>query len=105
MSSRNPADFARDETVRVACLGQETCVSERLFSRLVLLGAAYELHLLPLLREDASINAVQAETLSEELAFVRALVADEALGSLLERMTPLVTLAYRSGSEIAFEWP
>lgn len=105
MSSLSPDDFAKDETVRVGCQNQEAWVSERLFLRLVLIGAAYELHLLPLLREDCSMNAVQAETLSAELSFIGSLVADDALGSVLERVAPLVSLARRSGSDIKFEWP
>ncbi len=105
MSSLSPDDFAEDETVRVSCQNQEAWVSERLFLRLVLIGAAYELHLLPLLREDFSMNAVRAEALSAELKVVGSLVADDALGSVLDRLAPLVILASRSGSEIKFEWP
>ena len=105
MSSLSPDDFSEDEPVRVSCQNQEAWVSERLFLRLVLIGAAYELHLLPLLREDFSLNAVQAEALSAELKFVGSLVADDAISSVLERVTPLVILANRSGDEIKFEWP
>jgi hypothetical protein len=105
MSSLVPGDFAEDETILIACQNQEASVSERLFLRLVLIGAAYELHVLPLLREDCAINSVQAEALFDELAFVSSLVADDALASVLKRVMPLVNLAYRSGHDVKFEWP
>ncbi len=105
MSSLSPEDFTKDEAVRIGCRDQEARVSERLVFRLVLIGAAYELHLLPLLREDLSISSVQAGALAAELEFVRSVVNDDALGGAVDRVTSILTLAHRSRDEITFEWP
>lgn len=105
MTSLKADDFIDDVEVRVGFRDQEIWLSERLFRRLVLVGTAYELHLLPMLKQDFVLNAVQAENLLGELEFVRALVADQALGSLLNTLTPIVGLACRSGDDVTFEWP
>jgi len=103
--SLNPEDYAKDELVCVRCGGREVWLSERLFRRLVWIGRAYELHLLPLLEEDRSLNAVQAEALGAELAFVGAIFADSALGALLSLLKPVVQAGTQTGAEIRVEWP
>lgn len=100
-----PEDHANDEQVRVLHADREVWLSERLFRRLVLIGSAYELHLLPLLGEDATLNAVQADGLLTELGFVGALVADPALASLLNVLTPLVSACRGSNDALRIDWP
>ena len=105
MISLRPEDHTNDEQVRVLLADREAWLSERLFRRLVLIGAAYELHLLPLLGEDATLNAVQAEGLLEELDFVGGLVADPALAALLNRLAPLVSECRASKGDLRIDWP
>lgn len=105
MISLRPEAHANDEQVRVLHADREVWLSERLFRRLVLIGAAYELHLLPLLGEDATLNAVQADGLLTELDFVGDLVADPALASVLNVFTPLVRACRASKGELRIDWP
>src|SRR5690606_31654826 len=105
MISLRPEAHANDEQVRVLHADREVWLSERLLRRLVLIGAAYELHLLPLLGEDASLNAVQADALLAELEFVGALVADPALASALNDFAPLVSACRASKGELRIDWP
>jgi hypothetical protein len=105
VSSLNPEDFAEDVSVRVECAGEEIWLSERLFRRLVWIGQAYEFHLLPVLGEDRTLNAVQAQALAAELGFVGAIVRDKALESLLTLLLQLVTASIQAGAEISVEWP
>lgn len=105
MRSLRIEDYADDEQVRVLHAEREVWLSERLFRRLVLIGAAYELHLLPLLGEDATLNAVQADALAAELDFVGALVADPALASVLNALAPLVSACRAAKGELRIDWP
>lgn len=65
-----------DDPVFGVCLGKGTpgekdsvWVPERLMARMVALGRAYELHLLPLIEghEQVHFNSQQAETLADEV--------------------------------------
>jgi hypothetical protein len=103
--SLKPEDYADDVEVRVHCAGQEVWLSERLFRRLVLIGRAYECHLLPFLEQDVSLNPVQADGLLGELDLVATLVSDAALMSTLDRLAPLATACRRSASAMFVEWP
>jgi hypothetical protein len=105
MSSLRPEDFADDVEIRIRCGDREAWLSERLLRRLALIGAAYELHLLPLLAGDISLNPVQADGLLGELDFVGALVEDAALMSALSTLAPLVRGCRASADSISFEWP
>lgn len=105
MSSLKPEDYAEDVSVCVQCAGGVVWLSERLCRRLVWIGQAYELHLLPLLGEDRTVNGVQAQALAAELAFVDAIVTDEALQSVLTRLKPVVQSSIQTGAEIRVEWP
>ncbi|WP_339915756.1 hypothetical protein [uncultured Brevundimonas sp.] len=98
--------FADDVEVSLQCGALEAQVPERLFRRLVLLGRAYELHRLSLLQEDAVLDSVQAQSLSDELEFVRELVpTDHALATLLAQATPVVLAASRDAkSSLVIEW-
>jgi len=106
MRSLKPEDYADDELVRIQCSGREIWLSERLFRRLVLIGGAYELHLLPLLEQDTALNSVQADGLLGELDFISTLVVDAALTSVLNELAPLVRACRVSPDRtISFEWP
>ena len=106
MSSLRPEDYADDELVCIQCSGREVWLSERLFRRLMLIGRAYELHLLPLLEQDTTLNSVQADSLLGELDFIRTVVADAAITSVLNELAPLVrTCRVSPDRTISFEWP
>jgi hypothetical protein len=67
-------------------------VPERLFGRLVNLGQAYELHLVPVIDQYSatSLNAAQCVTLADELCFLGDVTNDLALDAVLECLIPVV---------------
>jgi hypothetical protein len=82
----------------------EIWVPERLWARLVAIGAAYQLHYLPLLDgspESRTLDATQANALVEELDFIRSLTVDPLLESTAAEVLALVVRASRSGSRPA----
>ena len=81
-------------------------VSERIWHRLRLIGAAYELHLLPLLdgsTDPVLLNSTQVEQLGREVRFVGELVADPLLESHIRSLMALVVK--HSDHSIAVEFP
>jgi hypothetical protein len=76
--------YADDEPVGVFVHADDpdaVWVPERLFWRLVFVGRAYSLHLLPLLggHESVTLNRAQVENLLDEVAFVAALLSADPL--------------------------
>lgn len=61
---------------------------ERLFWRLVFVGRAYSLHLLPLLggHEPVTLNRAQVENLLDELTFVAKVLAADGLATEQARL-------------------
>jgi hypothetical protein len=101
----DPSAYEDDPPVRVEGDGRELWVSERIWNRLWHVGAAYHLHLIPLLdgrTEPVSLNAVQAEDLGEELAFIETVSTDRVLLATVEQVSNLARQAARSGKEQAF---
>ena len=92
----NPEAYRGDEPVAIGEHGTEprgwTYVPERLFGRLVSLGQAYELHLLPVIDQYAAttLNAEQCVTLADELRFLGDVTNDPALDAVLESLIPVV---------------
>ncbi len=70
----NPIEYADDEPIHVfVSEGVERWVPERIWSRLVNLGRAYETHLLPLVpggSEPRILNDNQVENLIDEIEFI-----------------------------------
>lgn len=82
----------------------EAWVPERLVERLRLLGAAYELHLLPLLPggEPIGLRGSQVTNLIEEIDWVAALADDPALRQVALDLRPVLSAA-RSGDGLWIE--
>jgi hypothetical protein len=80
----------------------EASIPDRLVGRLLHLGRAYELHLLPLLPgvDALALNATQVENLIEELDWVAAHVDDPALRSACDDLRPVLQAGRRSGLRI-----
>lgn len=93
--------YRDDEPVGIGARGTEpdgwVYVPERLFARLVALGQAYELHLLPVIEVygETTLTSAQCATLGEELLFLRQVTNDEALHRVVEILIPLVELTAR----------
>ena len=84
--------------------GKELWVPERLWFRLVHLGRAYDLHLLPLLSATAEVrylNGQQAAVLVDEVMFVQGIVKDEALASWIMELQALLATASRLNTDQA----
>lgn len=107
MDLLDPETFADDVEVEIRCGTLTALPSERLFWRLVHIGQAYEMHRLPMLREDAVLNRAQAQSLAEELDFIASLLpADTALESLIDQIIPLVrACAAEASQQLIVEWP
>lgn len=78
------SEYAEDEPVGVFAHPDDpdaVWVPERLFWRLVFVARGYSLHTLPLLGgpEPVVLNALQVESLLDEVAFVAALLDDDPL--------------------------
>lgn len=90
--------------------GDEAWIPERLWSRIRLVGAAYELRLLPLLDgtvDPIFINAVQSAELARELDFVTAVLNDPIVHSTSHRLHELMRLPSQGASKdhTGFEFP
>lgn len=80
----DPSVYAGDEPVGVFVRHDDpdaVWVPERLFWRLVFVGRAYSLHLLPLLggHDPVTLNRAQVENLLDEVAFVADLLSADPL--------------------------
>ncbi|MBX3314504.1 MAG: hypothetical protein KF906_09310 [Actinobacteria bacterium] len=78
----------------------EAWVADRLVDRLRLLGAAYELHLVPLLpaRDETvtlELNAAQVRNLRDEIEWLADLVSDAALVQVATTILPVLRTAER----------
>lgn len=78
--------YADDERVRVFDYSyaddSEVWIPERIWGRLAAIGSAYELHYLPMLGGEPEVrtwDAVQAQTILDELAFIADVVEDSLL--------------------------
>lgn len=80
-------------------------IPERLLARVVALGRAYELHLLPLIEEHEQVhfNSQQAESLAGEVAFVLERVDDPLLRDHGRRIAELVRRGAREATGVTFE--
>jgi hypothetical protein len=100
--------YADDPPVRVFDYdyadGSEVWIPERVWRRLVTIGSAYELHYLPMLGGGSEVrtwDAVQAQTIGDELSFVAEVVKDSLLLHWLEALSPIVESAARRGGSPA----
>lgn len=88
----NPAEFVEDEPVEFAAIEKDLLpgpieakfwahVSERLWSRILSYGAAYELHFQQVIEPviDTVLEPEQCESLGEELEFLISVAKDPAL--------------------------
>ncbi len=88
----DPSEFIDDEPVEFAAVDEELLpgpidrkywvyISERLWSRLLSMGSAYDLHCVRTLEPiiDAVLRPEQCESLVEEIEFLKGVVNDQAL--------------------------
>ncbi|KZX68585.1 hypothetical protein A3724_02080 [Alcanivorax sp. HI0033] len=100
-----PSEFANDEPVGLAALDKSllpgpieekywTYISERLWSRIISYGAAYQLHFHQLVEPvvDTVLNPLQCDSLGEELEFLSGVANDPAL---LEALSVLRNEVYK----------
>ena len=108
--------YADDEPVRVyrpdryGLDDDGVWIPERLWDRLLHIGAAYQLHLLPLLDGTTNpvfLNPVQVEGLLQELRFVASIVDDRLLRSLVSSLVALTGLESQGASKdsLGVEFP
>jgi hypothetical protein len=95
--------YAEDEPIHIFIPGdRDREVAERLWGRLVALGLAYQLHLLPLLAgttEPRFLNAQQVATLKNELLFLARVVRDDLLADVIARVIPLLLRAQQESAD------
>ncbi len=104
-----PEFFANDEPVGIAAVPisqmpgpTADCswvyVSERLWSRLLAVGAGYGLHFSEVIEPviDTVLNAQQCESLLEELKFLKSVLADAALGQVMDAISTEASTVVRS---------
>lgn len=103
--------YADDEPVRVfrpdryGSDDEGVWIPERLWHRLRNIGAAYQLHLLPLLdgtEDPVFLNSVQVERLLQELRFVGSTVDDPLLRGLVSSLLALSGLETQGASKDSF---
>jgi hypothetical protein len=86
--------YAEDEPIRIFIPGgADRWIPERLWRRLVALGQAYELHILPLITgttEPRFLNAQQVSTLGDEVQFLARIVMDVLVADLVADLRPLL---------------
>jgi len=89
--------YADDEPVHVFISdGGDRWIPERIWSRLVNLGRAYETHLLPLLPaspEPQFLNDQQVANLIDEVEFVGSIISDPLLIASIADLLPLLAEA------------
>ncbi len=104
-----PEFFADDEPVGIAAIpvasmpGPTTdCnwvyVSERLWSRLLAVGAGYGLHFSEVIEPviDTVLDAQQCERLVDELEFLKSVFSDDALGQVIDSISIEASAVVRS---------
>lgn len=107
--------YAEDEPIRIFIPGdrdrrvpdfiprdRDGWVPERLWGRLVALGLAYQLHLLPLLAattEPQFLNAQQVSTLDDELQFLTRVARDELLAAVVDQFRTVLLDAQQRSTE------
>lgn len=85
-------------------------ISDRMWDRIRKIGAAYEMHLLPLLdgsTDPLFLNKTQCKGLEAELRFVGELVADPLVENLVREMFALLALDSHGTSKdfVGIEFP
>ena len=109
--------YAEDEPIRIFIPGdrdrrvpdfiprdRDGWVPERLWGRLVALGLAYQLHLLPLLAattEPQFLNAQQVSTLDDELQFLTRVARDELLAAVVDQFRTVLLDAQQRSTDDA----
>jgi hypothetical protein len=108
------ASYADDLPVRLwltegGGLDDELLVPETMWHRLRLIGAAYDLHLLPLLdgsTDPALLTGQQAQTLIDETDFVSVASDDGALGTVADMVIRIASRAAQSRDvSLGIEFP
>ncbi len=105
------ATYRTDEPVGIGLANTDpetwSYMPERLFARLVHLGRAYEMHLLPLLQVHGEqvLTGQQAATLASELRFVGAVVNDPALEAAISSVLSTLESAGHKGVGLKIESP
>ena len=116
-----PSTYAEDEPIHIFIPGdrdrwlpdliprdRDGWVPERLWGRLVALGLAYQLHLLPLLAattEPQFLNAEQVSTLYDELLFLTRVARDELLADVVANVTTVLLRAQLRNVALGIEGP
>jgi hypothetical protein len=111
--------YAEDEPIRIFIPGdrdrrvpdfiprdRDGWVPERLWGRLVALGLAYQLHLLPLLAattEPQFLNAQQVSTLDDELQFLTRVARDELLAAVVDQLWAIIETRDRRSLKFAVD--
>lgn len=97
--------YADDQQIHIFIPGgADRWVSERLWWRLVALGQAYHLHLLPSVpgtTEPQFLNAQQVSTLSDEVLFLTRVVRDALVADMVAELVPLLAEAQHGSAENA----
>jgi hypothetical protein len=101
------ARYANDQGVSLTLRGlpapQGTLtLPERLFGRAQQIGAAYELHVLPLIDyyDEVRLNKDQLKGLQDELTFIRSVVNDPLLDTYIQAVQQLVLTGVRSARNV-----
>lgn len=86
---------------RALSVRREHSVPERLFTRMLSLASAYELHLLPTLDPYGpfELSKAQAWTLAEEVAFLKPVINDELLLPHFDALHELAVWCARSAED------
>ena len=105
------ATYADDEPIRVFSpeTESEVWVPERVFARMQSVAVGYDLHVIPLLAEEALrfLNGAQAETFTDEVGFIAEVTNDPALHEHLAAMLAVANdgIHQRAKCALAFDWP
>ncbi len=109
----DPKKYANDEPIHIWILGgdakaQDIWIPERIWYRIVNVGKAYDLHLLPLClpigTDDVFLNGLQAESLIDEIVFVATIMDDDIVRDVVTKLEPLLAEA-RLHKGIGIEGP
>lgn len=105
------ATYADDEPIHVFSpeTQAEAWVPERVFARMQAVAVGYDLHVIPLLAEEALrfLDGSQAVTFTDEVGFIAQVTNDPALHGHLAAMLAVANdgIYARAKCALAFDWP
>jgi hypothetical protein len=100
----DPQTYANDEPIHFwiqedVAGARDVWIPERIWYRIVNVGRAYDLHLLPLSlpneNDHVFFNGQQSESLVDELEFVASILEDELVRDAIVKLQPFLTEARR----------